>query len=521
LKLGYKKVNAQSEGPVSNHLAPLNRIRVETALSRFPIHRLARKGEISINLAGETDFQWKVSYNREYGQPGPHAYKVDTLIVNRRIDEAPRPLPEMIRIGSLREINRALGLAEEDTQTIKKALLQNASAFISAKIRFKPKNARGGREYWREIHYTRYSVIFNGEPLPDGRIADAVYIILNPPHRKMLNDVEVRPLDYDYLMQLAPGPQRFYELLSFQVYGAIHSGRPRAKMLYSDYCKYAPQTRYQDFNHMKKQMYKVHLPHRESGYIIKVDYQQTTDAEGKSDWEMFYTPGPKAMVEYQAFTNRQIRQHSAAPLALQSTFVELSPPAEHACLELSDADTTLLTEMSRRGITEKKAHALLANLKPGQELMDQLKYVDHLIAQAPRGKFHNPSGFTIKFIEDNAPVPDDFSTSRKLKRRIWDQAQQAKNAERAQHASLEIAYDEYRHETLERYIRENLPAEEYQQMFVQLRKQNRKFLKLMTDAQIDKISHNGIRHELKQSGRVPLISLDEFRQQQKQKQKAD
>ena len=54
-------------------------------------------------------------------------------------------------------------------------------------------------------------------------------------------------------------------------------------------------------------------------------------------------------------------------------------------------------------------------------------------------------------------------------------------------------------------------------MFVQLRKQNRKFLKLMTDAQIDKISHNGIRHELKQSGRVPFISLDEFRQQQKQK----
>ena len=189
------------------------------------------------------------------------------------------------------------------------------------------------------LSFETYSVIFNGEPLPDGRIADAVYIILNPPHRKMLNDVKVRPLDYDYLMQLAPGPQRFYELLSFQVYGAIHSCRSRAKMLYSGYCKYAPQTRYPDFNHMKKQMYKVHLPHRETGYIIKVDYQQTTDAEGKSDWEMFYTPGPKAMVEYQAFTIRQIRQHSAAPPALQSTFVEPIPPAEHACLELSDADT--------------------------------------------------------------------------------------------------------------------------------------------------------------------------------------
>jgi hypothetical protein len=40
-------------------------------------------------------------------------------------------------------------------------------------------------------------------------------------------------------------------LLSFQVYGAIAGGRPRAKMLYSDYCKYAPQVRYGDFDHVK------------------------------------------------------------------------------------------------------------------------------------------------------------------------------------------------------------------------------------------------------------------------------
>jgi hypothetical protein len=41
--------------------------------------------------------------------------------------------------------------------------------------------------------------------------------VLNPPHRKMLNDAEVRPLDYDYLTKLSPGPQRLYELLSFQI----------------------------------------------------------------------------------------------------------------------------------------------------------------------------------------------------------------------------------------------------------------------------------------------------------------
>src|ERR1035441_358180 len=84
-------------------------------------------------------------------------------------------------------------------------------------------------------------------------------------------------------------------------------------MLYSDYCKYAPQTRYFDFDHVKKQMYKVHVPHRESGYITKVEYQQTTDTQGLGDWEMFYTPGPKAFVEYQAFTNRQLPQMKPPP----------------------------------------------------------------------------------------------------------------------------------------------------------------------------------------------------------------
>src|SRR4051794_339184 len=84
-------------------LASLNRIRVETALSRFPIHRLAKQGNVSIDLlrindAGEADFKWEVSYNSKHGQPGPLAYKVDTLVVNRRIDEARRPVPEILKL---------------------------------------------------------------------------------------------------------------------------------------------------------------------------------------------------------------------------------------------------------------------------------------------------------------------------------------------------------------------------------------------------------------------------------------
>ncbi|MDQ6732566.1 MAG: hypothetical protein M3Z35_00395 [Nitrospirota bacterium] len=493
---------------------PINRIRVETALSRFPVHRLVKKGTITIDLQRssdgiQADFRWKVSYNSDFGQPGPLAYKVDTLIVNRRIDEAGRPLPEIIKLGSLTGICAELGIGDGglNLPDVKRAFYQNASAFITAKIRYKTKT---GRERWGEIGYTRYAVVFTGETLPDGRTADAVYIVINPSYRELLNHVEVRPLDYDYLMQLAPGAQRFYELLSFQVYGAIASGRPRAKMLYSEYCKYAPQVRYPDFDHVKKQMYKVHVPHRESGYVLKVEYEETVDGEGDADWLMLYTPGPKAMVEYNAFTNRQTRQQSSTVPALSSNLPH--QPKNHqqpvqTILDLLEGNPTL-SELTRRGITDKKACELVTNLKPGQELMDQLEYLDQLIAQAPRGKFHNPSGFYVKFIENNAPIPDTFWGSRK--QRLHDEAEHAKNAERSRQAQLAIDYEEYQTVEVKQFISDRLPVQEYDRMFEQCRQDNRRRFKNMTAAQLDELTRTSVCAEVKQSGRVTMLSFEEF-----------
>src|SRR6516165_2619772 len=90
-------------------------IRVETALSRFPVHRLAKHGEIAIDIreqneSGEVSIQWEVTHNSKFGQSGPLAYKIDTLTINRKIEEATRPIPRIIRLGSLKEIAAQLGL---------------------------------------------------------------------------------------------------------------------------------------------------------------------------------------------------------------------------------------------------------------------------------------------------------------------------------------------------------------------------------------------------------------------------
>jgi hypothetical protein len=481
---------------VLNEMLPLNRIRVETALSRFPIHRLAKKGDICIDLGDQnSEFQWKVGYSKEYGQPGPHAYKVDTLIVNRRIDEAPRPLPEVLRLGSLREINRELGLAEDDTQTFKKALIQNASAFISAKIRYRPKNAKDGRERWREIHYTRYSILFNGDVLPDGRVADAVYIVLNPPHRKMLNEAEVRPLDYEYLTKLSPGPQRLYELLSFQVYGAVASGRARAKLVYSEYCMCAPQIRYTTFNQVKKQMFKLHAPHREAGYITKVEYRETTARDGQPDWEMLYTPGPKATAEYHAFNHRHVRQLSAERKVSQPSASTIKPQeAVQASLDLGNNDLILVAEMTRRGITEKKARELLVNAKADQDLMDQLEYTDFIVQQAPVGKFHNPPGLYIRNIENNVVPPATFETSRQ--RRLQEEMRRAADSHRAEQAQLEMAYAEYESQAIDELIAAMSPNE-YTRVLNDQRRTLKRSYRNMTDSQLEELVHASVRAYIK------------------------
>jgi hypothetical protein len=84
----------ETESTPGAEVLPLKTIRVETALSRYPVHRLARKGDIRIELHegdhGAT-LKWKVSYNSDYGQPGPLAYKIDTLIITAGLRKPSAP----------------------------------------------------------------------------------------------------------------------------------------------------------------------------------------------------------------------------------------------------------------------------------------------------------------------------------------------------------------------------------------------------------------------------------------------
>jgi hypothetical protein len=298
--------------PNNANLIPLEVIRTENVISKFPVHNLAKTGRVNIKLNrrradGEIEFQWEVSYNEKYGEAKQLAYQIDTLIIARRVYdyfEANLPIPPIIPIGSLYQICQELGMnpqSGKNKNNIKRALGQNAGAFIDAKISYKD---RGGEERNLTAQFSRYAVVHRDQKLPDGRQADQLYVVLQPIYLEVLNSARWRPLDFNYLKQLPPASQRCYEIISTRIFAALKYGHQYAYIAYSDYCAFSAQMRHRKYKPFRAQMDHVHKPHLNSGYLTRVEFEEGRDAEGEVDWTIKYYPGPRATSEYSHFNPR-------------------------------------------------------------------------------------------------------------------------------------------------------------------------------------------------------------------------
>jgi hypothetical protein len=303
-----------SEAEESHTLTPLNIIRTETVLSKLPIHQLSKTEVVKVHIIkkdskGELALLWDVSPNAVFGNPRQLAYRIDKLIIDRKISELGRPIPKIILLQSLRQICRELGINERrGVKQVKHAMNQNASAYIQVNLSYK---GRDGRVRKLSGGFTRYSVFFIGDTLPgeDDKTAENVYIILNDAYWAVLNNAQDRPIDYDYfkLLKNSPSAQRWYEIASYKLFAAIEHQRPEARLLYSEYCMSSAQKRRANHADFVKHMYVVHKPHLTNHYIQSVRYEKTTDEDGNPDWVMCYVPGERALAQYAAFNMKKVR----------------------------------------------------------------------------------------------------------------------------------------------------------------------------------------------------------------------
>jgi len=304
--------------------------------------------------------------------------------------------------------------------SVKRALLQNAFAAITAKIKYR---SHDGREVELDANFTRYEVHFAGERLPDGRKADAVYLVLGATYRRILDTALSRPLDFTYLRALSPIAQRWYELASFTLFGALKHRRPTARLAYSEFCLHAPQARCTESGPMRKQMARVHAPHLESGYLADVAFEATTDREGRSDWLMHYTPGPKAKAEYQTFTGK-------GGAVVPDVTPTISRPGSE--LQVEPEPTGLEKELIDLGVSWGVA-AELARDFPEERIRRQIEILDWLREQRPK-KVKDFGAYLADAIRKDFAAPAGFKSraeraaAEATARAEQDQQEQARQA---------------------------------------------------------------------------------------------
>jgi hypothetical protein len=187
-------------------------------------------------------------------------------------------------------------------------------------------------------------------------------------------------------------------------------------------------------------MNKVHRPHRVSGYIAKVDYQQTTDKDGQPDWVMLYMPGPKAGTEYRAFTNR------GGPSVLE---LEVEPPDATPLLTVMES-SPLVRDLIERGVTAAKAEEL-ARSHGEEKIAAQIERLDWLLEKKPE-KISDPAAYLVGAIIDDYAAPKGFvSKAERMRRAEAKAAKERQAAEEHRRKQAEVEQERAEQAAIQAY----------------------------------------------------------------------
>ena len=246
-------------------------------------------------------------------------------------------------------------------------------------------------------------------------------------------------------------------------------------------------------------------------------YEATIDGQNQPDWIMYLTPGPKAHAEFALAHGRKPRKTLAAGAEggehqprRRPVVSEQQTNTERIAM-VPTFDPQLIAEFTRRGIAEQKATEILANLKPGQDVVAQLESAEQTVKalQNSQTPVRNPAGFYIRLIERNTPVPDGFETSAKRTARLERERKEReqRSVEEAKQ-QLEWEYDEYRDREIDRYIEANQIT--FDAMTDAKREEGRAKYSFTTESMAKLEARFEIRKQ------VPMLTFDEFLAQRKE-----
>ena len=268
-----------------------------------------------------------------------------------------------------------------------------------------------GRKAWVDDTFHVFDrAVTKGMELAEGKVADMNYVWLAPWQRENITLNYQLPIDFDVYCRLRNHiAKALVPLLQIWLYTSIRMGR--FEKSYTDLCQLLNIRQYQ---HQSK-IREVLGPSLDE--LVAAGYLRTWSIDRRTlgnDFKVAVIHGPKF------FRDRELR----------------------AVSDRLDANSGLVMELERRGVSEPVARQLLALIPDDQPIADQIEWGDYLIQTSRAGKFRNPAGFYVYLLRNGVLPPREFETSRVRAARLEQATTSSRSTVRR--LELENEYAEYR-----------------------------------------------------------------------------
>jgi len=303
-----------------------------------------------------------------------------------------------------------------------------------------------------------------GKELSDGKVADKNYVWFSDWQIQNINNNHLLPIDLEAYRELKNHiAKALVPLLQIWLFATRREGVYEKR--YDELCQFLNIQRYRYESLIKRTLGPSLDELKQFGYLADWQIERTSDGE---NYKIVFYHGEKFHRDRRTRENKKLNANgTSTTISERDQHTHPLPRAHHridgrlaTTPALQHFDPILVSELIQRGITEKKALELLANLKPGQDkqLVRQLQHAEHLVEQS-QIPITNPAGFIIRLIEYNTPVPDGFETKAERTARMErERAEGERHAAKEARQQLAWEYDEYRDRETDHYIKANAAA---------------------------------------------------------------
>ena len=369
-------------------------IKPEVNLLIFPFFALERKDkrlkteyrEIVKRREQTKEAVWNVSANPEYGYPGPFSREVHKAIeqITSEILREKRKIENPIPF-SIYNLCKRMGIkGGGNYQQIKKALEEIQATVIKSEGAFYHK----GKKKWISAVFGLYDgVIFRGEQLEDGSIAEINLLYLGDIYLQSLNSHNIKSIDYTYWQSLKSKiASRLYEILGVKFYGARNRKEEFIRYKYSTLCQLLPVTPYRFISDAKRQLNSGNNELKDTGFISKYNWSENS----KKDWLIYYWPGERAKEE--------IRRVKIRIVDFQTE--EYLPGPKERLKQFSKEQNALIDKLVEINISRITAEDLITNYE--QQLIEKWIEAIHY------AKAEDKAAYLVKAIRENWRVPEEY-----------------------------------------------------------------------------------------------------------------